>query len=202
MAKTKAIIPCAGFGTRMGMWPDESKEMLKDDGNYIIDYSLNLCKSFDLEPLIITRKEKKDLKKYIKKLGVESIDIEVEGEWYNSVLKSESHWSKDNILILPDTRFNSINVIKDIKKGLELGNNAVLALHKVDDPTKWGIVHDYAIWEKPFMLFPKMAWGLIGFKQTYGYYLFDTMSSSSVPLENVGFTYLKSFIDITRGKNG
>lgn len=198
----KAIIPCAGFGTRMKVPANKSKEMLKDPykkGKFIIDYSLEICKIFKLDPLIITRKEKTDLKQYIFNRQSKFIDIIPEGEWYNSVLKSKDHWEEDNLLILPDTRFQSWKVIDEIQQGLKLGNNAVFALHTVTDPHKWGIIEDYKVLEKPDMIGKRQAWGLIGFKRSYGEELFFTMKEKSVTLDNVGFCYLSFFKDITRG---
>lgn len=198
----RAIIPCAGFGTRMSMAKNKSKEMLPDPQNkrkFIIDYSLHLCKVFNMEPLVITREDKQDLRQHLYNQQVEFIDITPRGEWYKTVLKSKEYWSEDNILILPDTRFNSIGVIDQIQQGLVLGNNAVFAMHKVSDPQNWGIIKDYRLWEKPIGLTNEQAWGIIGFKKEYGEELFDNMSGPGFELNNVGFVYLKSFKDITRG---
>lgn len=199
-----AIIPCAGFGTRMGMAPNKSKEMLPDpenDNKPIIDYSLNLCVQFKFKPLVILRKEKKDLKRYLKKRGVDFIEVDHKGEWHETVLLSESHWLENNILILPDTRFQLITNLFDIIKGLELGNNAVFATHEVSDPEKWGIIKDYYLFEKPKDLpGPQKAWGIVGFKNHYGFDLFYNMRYNSFKLKNAGFTHLLEFKDITRGK--
>lgn len=200
--KIKAIIPCCGYGKRMGMRPNESKEMLLDSFfNYIIDHSFKLCEEFDLESLVITRKDKKDLIKYLKRLKIKYMLYEPKAndEWNHSVMASKKKWTENNILILPDTRFSSITVIEDIKKGLELNNNAVIALHEVNDPKKWGIIKDYKILEKPKGLKgPQMAWGLIGFKKHYGEKLFTNINGQK--LKNISFTYLENFVDITRNR--
>lgn len=204
----RAIIPCAGFGTRMNMRPDQSKEMLPDPANAskerIIDYSLKLCRFFHLDPLVIVRKEKQDLIKYMKELGIEMLTIEPCGEWYDTVMESQFHWHEDNLLILPDTRFIPYRrPVLEIKTGLELGSNAVFALHKTEEPGKWGIINDYRIFDKPKHLAGEQwAWGLVGFKSTYGEKIFNTLDNldkDKVRLSNVGFTYLESFEDITRG---
>lgn len=202
----KCIIPAAGFGTRMSMAMDKSKEMLKDPGykhQPIIQYSLDLCEAFNLEPVVITREEKKDLRQYLFDNQVETLVITPEGEWNNTVLKSSPCWEENNILILPDTRFYSFKVIEDIQRGLMLGNNAVMALHEVIDPSKWGMVEDYVLYEKsptPLAYLGKQwAWGLIGFKDSYGQELFSQLQyRSGLKLRNVGFTYLDKFEDITR----
>lgn len=202
----RAIIPCCGFGTRMSMTPNESKEMLEDTRfgyKHIIDYAIQQCKLFNLDPLIITRPAKTDLIQYCEDNQIECMIYEPKGkqEWDETVLASKDHWYEDNILILPDTRFNSIYCIEDIRRGLELGNNAVMALHEVTDPSKWGIVDDYYLIDKPMYKEGKWnAWGLIGFRYYYGQELFSGVRSG-IGLENVGFTYLKSFEDITRGDN-
>jgi len=200
----KCIIPAAGFGTRMSMAMNKSKEMLPDPGykhQPIIQYALDLCKAFKMEPLVITRKEKQDLRQYLFNQGVEFIDIEVKGEWNETVLASKDHWVENNMLILPDTRFSSFKCIQDIQRGLELGNNAVIALHEVTDPDKWGIITPrYVLLEKPDYLSNDTkysAWGLIGFKKSYGQELFSNVKC--LDLKNVGFTYLDKFEDITRG---
>lgn len=201
----KAIIPCAGFGTRMGMKPNESKEMLPDrdnKGKPLIQWCLDICKAFKMEPLIITRKDKKDLRQYLFNKGVEFIDIKPEGEWPNTVLHSESHWSnKGNILLLPDTRFDRLKCIEDIQRGLELGNKAVIALHEVNDPSMWGIIKDYVIYEKPKYLKGKQwAWGILGFKKFEGKCILTALKEGHCfYLENTGFTFLNKFEDLTRG---
>jgi len=201
------IIPCAGFGKRMGMKKNQSKEMLPDTdfkNDHIIDYSINICRTLEIEPIVVTRKEKKDLINYLKEKKVKYIifNPNEHNEWYDSVLASQAHWDEDNLLILPDTRFLPIfPTISDIKKGLELGNEAVFAVHKVNDPQNWGIIKDYSLFEKPEnMEGPQRAWGLIGFKKSYGFNLFSRMKMKNQELEHAGFVYLNSFLDITRGK--
>jgi dTDP-glucose pyrophosphorylase len=198
----RALIPAAGYGTRMNMRPDQAKEMLPDptnEGSYIIDYALNLCKSFDYEPLVITRKEKTTLRNYLDSQGVECLNISVDGEWMKTILKSKEYWHSDNILILPDTRFGRFDCFPAIEHGLKLGNNAVFATHKVKDPENWGVITNYTICDKPKHLKgEQMAWGLIGFKSNYGLELFGKLPFTT-KLENVGFTKLDWFKDITRG---
>ena len=49
MNRYTAIIPCAGFGTRMKMLPHQAKELLLDeDGNVTIDWSLSICKRYNI----------------------------------------------------------------------------------------------------------------------------------------------------------
>lgn len=197
--KTIAIIPCAGLGTRMGMLPHEAKEMLPDKAyNYthMIDYPIDICNQYNLDPLFISREEKTTLNDYLYSKGKNVLIIKPEGEWNSTVLASKDHWRENNILLLPDTRFFPQSTIENIQTSLELGNQAVLALHEVKDPKNWGVVQSYKIIEKPKDLEgPQMAWGLIGFKKSYGEQLFQIDGKK---LENTGFTFLEFFEDISR----
>jgi dTDP-glucose pyrophosphorylase len=198
-----AIIPCAGFGTRMNMSPNQSKELIIDyTGLPIIDYSLGLCRKYNLHPVIITRPEKKDLIEYLKNKDVTIILHDGSGEWPTSILKAKSHWSEEgNILILPDTRFAPESVIPNIMTSLDLGVNATFALHKVDDISKWGSIKDYAVTEKSQLTSAGHAWGIIGFQAHYGEELFTGMRVRNVQLQltNTSFLMLDFFKDITRG---
>ncbi len=199
----KCIIPCCGYGTRLGMKPNESKEMLEDNifgFDHIIDYALRKCSDNHLEPLVITRPEKTDLIEYIESRQINYIlHSPAPGEeWNKTVLASKDYWQETNILMLPDTRWQGLN-FKDMKNGLSVGNNAVMALHEVPNPSKWGVVKDYILMEKPKDLADKQwAWGLIAFKNTYGQRLFNNVEY--LELQRVGFTYLDYFEDITREK--
>jgi dTDP-glucose pyrophosphorylase len=198
----RAIIPCAGYGNRMKMRIDQAQEMLPDPDRpdfYIIDYVLDLCKSFDLEPIIISRKEKTSLNNYVQSQGVEYFNINVDGEWMRSILKSRDYWHEDNIVILPNTRFGRFSCFQAIEHGLKLNNNAVFATHKVKDPENWGIIYNYTLCDKPpHLKGEQQAWGLIGFKSNYGQELFSKLPYTT-KLENVGFTKLDWFKDVTRG---
>lgn len=200
----RAIIPCAGFGTRMNMKPNESKEMLLDDGKPIIQYSLDLCSKYKLDPLIITRPEKQDLIKYVEAQGVDVLQIEAGKEWPDTILKSAGDWDTKNILILPDTRFEPTNAIEQIKKSLDFGSQVVFAVHEVSDISKWGRVNQVFYVEKEPWPNPLSghAWGLIGFTPGAGHELFENMSIKgrlhyhTLP---TNFVFLDSFVDITRG---
>lgn len=198
----RAIIPCAGFGTRMNMRFDQSKEMLPAEDGYIIDYSLKLCEEYGLTPLIITRKEKADLHDYIHNETQYEIQIIAPyGEWPDTILMSQSYWHEHNILILPDTRFKPTSIIQLMKNDLENGALASIALHSVSDTSKWCIVKDYDLTEKPTFNENGWAMGLIGFHKSEGYRLFKGLRNRGAPyrLLDASFQYLESFQDITRG---
>lgn len=204
----RAIIPAAGFGTRLKMKPNQSKEMLTDNiygYEHIIDFAIHFCKINDIEPFVITREDKKDLIKYLKKNKIKYMLYEPkkDEEWYDTVIASKEHWVEENLLLLPDTRFRSLFLGEQIENSLKLGNNAVLVLHKVDNPSKWGIINKYQLLEKPTNLkCSQWAWGLIGFKKEYGEYLFTKYyTENGYRLKDCGFMFLNSFKDITRGKD-
>ncbi len=196
----KAIIPSAGYGTRMSMKPNESKEMLIDStGKPVIQYSLDLCSKYGLEPIIITRKEKTDLINYVQGNATLHI-IEPFGEWPDTVLSSSKLWGKRNILILPDTRFSPDSVLQDISDQLALGCKSVTAYHNVTDPTKWCVIDNYKLTEKPLASNSSAALGLIGFEAIEGHHIFNGLKRRSEPVDliDAGFVRLDSFIDITR----
>jgi len=197
----KLILPCAGFGVRMGMEPNKSKELLDYHGKPLIENSLLFSKLYsDITPVVITRKEKTDLIDYCNNKNICTEIIEVEGEWADTVLKSKRYWEEDNLLILPDTVFDPfLTSITEIRSGLDLGNNAVFALHIVGDPWNWGTILNYTLREKSPSIHPCYAWGIIGFKKDYGEQLFSNCKKGKeLKLENCGFTYLNSFKDLTR----
>lgn len=199
----KAIIPAAGFGTRMGMKPNESKELLPHNGRPLIEHTLELCSIFKLTPHVITRVEKQDLIEYCKARSIEcQILDKVEGEWPDTVLKSQPYWDWDNILLLPDTVFGPISAIETMKMNLSLGCRYVLALHNVADISMWGSVQDYYLIEKSSVVGPGKAWGILGFNSVYGEELFTAMSKRNEPfrLRDCAFVQLANFADLTREK--
>jgi len=208
----RAIIPCCGFGTRVNMLPNESKEMLPDPDMFdspsrvhIIDYSISFCKQHYLLPHIISRPEKVGLNEYIK-YHTEGVSLQMHtpvGEWPLTVLASKDFWEEDNLLILPDTRFSYPHqAIQQMKHSLDMGCQAVIFTHEVKDPDKWGIIKDYTIHEKPTKFTsPQTAWGLIAFKKDYGEILFDSMARKEpFSLTDTAFIKLSHFEDITRKK--
>lgn len=216
--KTLCILPCAGLGTRMNMKPNESKEMLPDPktDKPLIDYSLDLCKKYDLQPLIITRKEKTDLIEYIdKRNNSENISLltlsEINGEWPETILRSEPFWNENNILMLPDTRFEPDTIIESIKNKLNehtlfVKPRYVFGMHIVDVEIPWGLVENIqymastSVTEKPIKRF--RAWGVIGFKKNHGELLFQSQKQKNQQFCEhtpyvVEYTF-DSFKDITR----
>lgn len=201
----KYIVPCAGFGTRMSMKPNESKEMLVDPstGLRLIDGVLRDAAVTGASVHVITRAEKTDLIEYITpKENVTVQIIEPEGEWADTVLQSQSFWDEKNILILPDTVWEPrLDTLFKIEASLKLGCDTVFAVHKVENVSKWGRVDWYSVTEKPAILGPGYAWGLIGFTNSGNNCdLFETMTEKNCPyrLQDSSFLFLDSFKDLTR----
>ncbi len=201
MKRILAIIPCAGLGSRMGMPLNQSKELLLDTRNNkpLIEWHLNLCKSNKLDPLIITRPEKIDLIEYCIKNKINHIISQPGKEWMDTVELSRPYWYENNILLLPDTRFQPKCIIKSIKQSLQFGCSTVFALHKVQDISKWGYVTDYGYCEKLPFNNSGHAWGILGFKKNTD--IFKNMSHRGIfnPHKNkTNFLFLNEFYDITR----
>lgn len=201
----KCIIPCAGYGTRVNMKPNQSKELLIDTltDKPMINFSLSICDYYGMEPLVITRHEKKDLVDYLEREEIEFMynDPNRQGEWMDSVLQTRPKWDKYNILMFPDTRFRPTEIIDEMKRDLTLGANCSIALHKVKDPEKWCVLGGNCLYEKPSLIPPSnWAFGIIAFTDTYGEFLFKELSNLKFcELDNASFKYLDSFIDLTRG---
>jgi len=200
----KALIPCAGFGTRMRMKPHEAKELLPDDfGKPTIEWSLNICKKYDIEPIVVTRKEKEEFNNYLENNRIKYVFDEGKsvGE---SLLKTKNYWSDYNIVLLPDTRFKfADNFFIDLFKCMKLGNECVFALFPVNDYHNWGILSNNTFYEKPKKSFQNeyaLAWGVFGFRYSYGETLLTNYNLTSPPLKlnNPGYLFIENFIDISR----
>lgn len=201
---TKMILPCAGFGSRMNMKINESKEMLLDSNKVpLIEYSLCIAKMFGIQPLIITRKEKTDLIDYCKDKAELVILDEPGEEWPATVLASYPNWGKKNILVLPDTRFDPVSIVNEVNKSLD-SYDIVFATHQVTDPQNWGIVQGNRACEKPVKFGnntdPSTAWGIIGYHNDAGIDLFKDFSRKEqwFYVGNNQKISLNYFKDITR----
>lgn len=202
----KAIIPAAGYGTRMGMAPHEAKELLPDaTGAPLIDYSLNLCKEYGLDPCVIVRTDKKELCSYLHQKQIEMFIVENDTyHMSDSVLRAKEAWSTHNVLLLPDCRFAPTNIIKDVQESLTL-HEIVCGIFPVNDPEKWGIIRERRMWEHPSGLTPpQLAWGIIGWRFAAGsklwfYYAQGCKNgqTSSLRLDDAFFLPLDHFEDLT-----
>lgn len=203
----RLIIPCAGFGTRVNMSPDQSKELLEYNGKPLIEFSLNIAKQYNLNPLIVTRKEKKDLIQYCQNNNLDYMVLNnPTREWAHTVLKTVDEWDLYNYLILPDTQWYNTDIITNMHRDMQLGANASFGVFSVPDPHNWGIINNYRIQDKPSRgLFDAgaAAWGLIGFRKGYGEELFSSLDlrRDATHLKNVSFQTVVGFHDLTRKPN-
>lgn len=168
MNKFSAIIPSCGYGTRMNMMPNQSKELLinPDTSKPLIQWHIDLCKKYDIEPIFIVRPEKKDLISYLEKQQYKPILYSPnEGEeWMYTIYNNREYFSEKNILLLPDTTFSPQDVIVELKEHLEW-LEFVLLLHEIpqNEQYLWGIYENEVVLEKPKACYSNLAWGVIGF---------------------------------------
>jgi len=200
---TLAIIPAAGFGTRMNMAPDQSKEMLIDStGKPVIQWCLDRCRDADISPLVVTRKEKKDLIQYLQDNSVPHMVIKPEGEWMDTVLATSPHWQYQNLLFLPDIRFTNTFVIHKLLANLDdLEIDLCIGTHEVTDCIKWGMVNDQidCLAEKPSSWNTNTAWGLLAFKPLAGQRILRKFKEKGITFKHNFSVYsLGEFKDITR----
>lgn len=198
-----AIIPCSGFGTRMNMKKNKSKEMLIDPhtGQPLIQWHLDLCKKYNLKPVIITRPEKKDLIAYLKKKRITPIFEKKPKDWMTSVMATSHKWHQHNILFLPDSRFGDTKQIESALLNLEMGISFCFGTHDIPDgeQEKWGILQPNTVYEKLQSTSTK-AWGFIAFEDMCGSGLFNCLERNK--FYNVytkpSYVHLEWFKDITR----
>jgi choline kinase len=201
----KALIPCAGFGTRMRMLPHEAKELLLDeDGNITIEWSLELCKKHNIDPAIITRPEKEEFNNYIRNKEIPFV-YPTGASVGESILSSRELWGDYNIILLPDTRFEYPETLfQDMLNSMKLGNECVFALFNVTDYQNWGVLCENTFYEKPKRVFEEkdnaFAWGVFGFRKSYGETLLTHLNTFSDPLKlsNPGYFFINNFRDISR----
>lgn len=194
----RVIVPCAGFGTRMGMDPNKSKELLPDEnGKPIIEWCLNLFSRSQY--LLIIREGKQDLIDYCIKNGYLFIVVEQTKEWPETVLQSADYWDSTNLLLLPDTRFEPQLNARLVPYSL-MHDDLVLGIHQVDDISKWGAVKGNSLAEKPDEAIPGEAWGFIGFTEQSGRKLFTNFLDKGkwISYNKIYKVKLDWFKDITR----
>ncbi len=205
--KIKCIIPCSGYGTRLGMSPNESKEMLWDNNlqERVIDYSLKLCDSLGFEPLVLTRGEKEDLNIHLFNKNINLMFIEDGTEWHDTILKSYSFWDDNNIVLLPDTRWNNAEQsLKHIKYCFETLNSVMaLGTLEIEDARKWCVLHSNFLFEKPENDICSLGVGVFAFTKELGRQMFASFKNRQpfeIP-ETTQFVHLENFKDITREKS-
>lgn len=215
----RGIIPAAGKGLRVGMLLHQSKELLIDPetNQPLIEFHLKQCKRYNIKPLVLLRKEKKDLIKYCKKKKVEYLIIpNHNGEWYDTILMSKHRWYKWNILMLPDTKYldPADEETQFLFQKRDLDHNIIAFTNTVSDITKWGLCtteddQGFAVMcEKPSLKMIKNlseryeAWGILAFNKVYGQYLMKKFKTKKpFVVDNIITFQLDGFVDLTRDKS-
>lgn len=214
-SKRLAIIPAAGFGTRVGS--PQSKEMLinSQTGSPMINFAIDLALEACSEVLVITRKEKINLINHLQLHYpmVKLLFIDPTKEWTHSVYESRRFWNDENIIILPDSSFTPTSIINSLLCKLSLDSDLSFATFEVDDFKTWGVVacdsqNQLWIGEKPRSIGSTItrffAWGVVAFKGSVGEHFWRSMmqSSETNQLLEIGLEYsfipLDSFEDLTR----
>ncbi len=214
--KTTIIVPCAGFGTRVGSPP--AKELLLNPSTQrpLIDHSLVVAQDHQWNKVLITRPEKKALMDYVTGFEIahdtktQWVLVQKTLEWPDSVLKSSEFWSEQNILILPDTSWTPAGLEKKIVQQLDSFDVSYGVFDTLGKHT-WGTVSIQGdtlhLHEKP----PKAgadfkAWGLIAFKKNIGKTLFTSILESTLDHQVKSLqiracsTMMNSFVDHTRSE--
>lgn len=210
MSQAVAIIPCAGFGTRMGMSPDKSKELLPlANGKPLIEHHLDICRNLKIKPVILIREEKRDLLDFCRSRKIQTVLIDPKGEWTSTVLQSQRVWGIRNLLMLPDTLYSPENTGKFLLQGLYDGADVAIATHSPSDLSNWGVVRSsgagvLSLCEKPKDPTPATdkAWGLLGFTKHSGFKLFTGFESKQwFTIDNAFVVDMLNFKDVTRGNH-
>lgn len=200
-----AIIPCCGFGTRMNMRPDQSKELLINPttNKPLIQYWLDICKDNDLEPLLLIRPEKTDLIEFCKQNSLRYVVMPPGKEWADTIYRSHEHWSDKNIVFLPDTNITPVEAVGELVTSLKV-SPMVMGVFPVDDSTKWCVLStsrngDVFLAEKQKVKDSFVAVGVWAFEKEYGIKMFKDLSDSNYHFNVKTLTVpLESFVDLTR----
>lgn len=223
MESPLVIVPCAGFGRRVGSPP--AKELLPlRNGQPLIDQALSRAKKLDWKSVVVTRPQKIELIEYCKNKYPQTIlqCIDETQDWPHTALASSKLWSEWNLLVLPDVEYGPENIWQKMFEATSLDKDVdlVVATHQVKDPKSWGCVLNKNeniylsekvsladTWPVADKTYP--AWGLILFRKRIGVQLFKLFIESrkiQKPIILEGTFKMESmsldfFRDRTRGLN-
>jgi dTDP-glucose pyrophosphorylase len=210
------ILPCAGYGRRVGSPP--AKELLcLREGRPLIEEPLTRARELNWPTVIVTRPQKETLIQYCEdhfpKTQVCLIDLPETSEWPDSVLASEAYWQEWNLLVLPDTAYAPRDIWAQMMSTVKADTVLVVAEHQVQDPQTWGRVEieSGGVWlaEKvSAVAAPGSAWGVLAFHRSVGRALFKGFTQSrgsqclvqmrGVRPDQVQKLALQEFTDLTR----
>jgi dTDP-glucose pyrophosphorylase len=212
--KTSIIVPCAGFGTRVGSPPAKELLLHPETQRPLIETCIDVAEFYGWNLVFITRPEKKILMDYVLARLKESpvhcqwVLVNKTEEWPDSILKSSDQWSEKNILILPDTDWAPQGIESSLVEHLDIFDVSY-GLFNPSSTRTWGTVaiseNRLRLCEKPQQDDPEFAaWGLIAFKKPFGKPLFSAILQSTMdhrvkelPLKANSIN-LDSFRDLTR----
>ena len=142
--KFDVILPCAGYGTRLGL--DYTKELFKIyDDKSLIDFSMSIiynARSVVNSVILVLREGKEDIYHYVKKkypsLKVRAVYqktgfLEWPGAILSAILENES---RSYFTMLPDSiifPFDNSNVILSAHERIEKGSDIVFGFKKETD---------------------------------------------------------------------
>jgi hypothetical protein len=182
-------------------------------GEPLIAWSLHLAKMAGARVHVITRPEKNNLIEYISTYADDSVAVQMVGEtkeWPDTLLLSEPHWQKNNIVLLPDVEFSPDTIVNDLFCKLESNDSdLVFATIEKNGYRTWGVVDKESLshCEKPLVATDSAcAWGVFGFQKDYGKAILQQMLESTFDHHwwklpgRSSFLSLEQFEDLTRDK--
>lgn len=216
------LIPAAGFGKRVGA--PHAKELFPDPetGRPQIDFALELAEKNGASAHVITRREKTQLIEYLNDVWRSRVPLTLQfvdptSEWPQTLLLSKNHWHQNNVVLLPDTKFEPVQAVSQLLTSLESGKDCSFLTFtpEGEDFSTWGTVdasntselhgmekplaHHLGSFEDP------RAWGVFGFRKLHGETLLRELLKSTldrvpykIPSISVGYFALKSFKDLAR----
>lgn len=103
-------------------------EMREIDGRLLIQRSLDLCKKYNLTPVIVSLPKKDKLNSFAKEQGIR---YEITDQLYTPSypwLDKKGILNVYNILIFPDVKLENEDIIEDVKKTLTIGKTIVIVV--------------------------------------------------------------------------
>ncbi len=202
----KAIIPCCGFGTRMNMAPNQSKELLINPktNKPLIQFWLDICSDNNLSPFLLIRPEKTDLISFCLANQIEHQVMMPGKEWADTIYLSNSMWADKNIVFLPDTEITPKSAVSEMVTNLH-HSPLVMGVFPVNESNKWCVLATTKTGESFLAEKQKLknvsfvGVGVWAFEKECGIRMFKDLSESNYHMNVKTLTVnLDSFVDLTR----
>jgi mannose-1-phosphate guanylyltransferase len=142
----KALIMAGGFGTRMNaLTKNMPKPMLPVQGKPILDYSIELCKKYGISEIAISIFHFGDqIKKHYGKGEVYGVNInyveEPQAMGTAGALKLHKEWLDEDFMMCNADDLKDIDLNEMYEQHIKTGALATIALTRVEDPSKYGVV--------------------------------------------------------------